>query len=229
MDIRKELGRRLDPRDCDRRPGKGSKRVRTVHRWMELGLFGRSARWVVFLFGTVSCMAADSVVLVSVKDQALVLLEDGQMRAKYAVSTSRFGLGDHLGSYATPTGWLRVEKKIGDKAPLGAVFKERRRTGEVLPVNAPGRDPIVTRILWLKGEEQQNQNAYRRFIYIHGTPEERLLGQPVSWGCIRMASSDVVDLFSRVQVGTRVEISEKPVKKVMREWENVWRLALSGG
>ncbi len=161
---------------------------------------------------------AESVVLVSVKDQRLAVLEDGVLQAKYSVSTSRYGLGDSVGSYATPLGWLRVEKKIGERVPAGTVFKERRPTGEILPVDAPGRDPIVTRILWLKGEEPQNRNAFRRFIYIHGTPEERSLGQPVSWGCIRMSSKDIVDLCGRIQVGTQVEISERPIRQSIREW-----------
>jgi lipoprotein-anchoring transpeptidase ErfK/SrfK len=75
-----------------------------------------------------------------------------------------------------------------------------------LPVDAPGRDPIVTRILWLEGLEPQNQRAYDRYIYIHGTPEERNIGRPVSYGCVRMRSQDVIDLYERVGVGARVQI-----------------------
>jgi lipoprotein-anchoring transpeptidase ErfK/SrfK len=86
------------------------------------------------------------------------------------------------------------------------VFKSRRPTGEVLPPNAPGRDPIVSRILWLQGTEYANRNAYRRFIYIHGTPEEWRVGSPASFGCIRMKSNDVIDLYSRVGVGAEIEI-----------------------
>jgi hypothetical protein len=99
-----------------------------------------------------------------------------------------------------------VTKKIGYGLPEGAVFKSRRFTGEVLPVNAPGRDPIVTRILWLDGRESHNRNSFGRFIYIHGTPEERNIGLPVSYGCIRMRSRDVVSLFDRVGLGARVDI-----------------------
>lgn len=136
----------------------------------------------------------------------MTVLDKGAPVARYPVSTSKFGLGDRPGSNQTPVGSLRIRKKIGDGAPIGTVFKTRRPTGEVLPVDAPGRDPIVTRILWLEGLEPRNRNAYGRYIYIHGTPEERNIGVPVSYGCIRMRSRDVVELFDRVGTGARVEI-----------------------
>jgi lipoprotein-anchoring transpeptidase ErfK/SrfK len=139
--------------------------------------------------------------IVSVREQKMVLLTDGKPVKTYKISTSKFGLGDKPGSYQTPTGHLRIAKKIGCNAQQGAVFKSRKPTGEVIRPNAPGRDPIVTRILWLKGAESENRNAYRRMIYIHGTPEERNLGRPVSYGCIRMSSRDVVDLYNRVVRG----------------------------
>jgi lipoprotein-anchoring transpeptidase ErfK/SrfK len=99
---------------------------------------------------------------------------------------------------------MQVAKKIGGNAQLGTVFKSRRPTGEVIKPNAPGRDPIVTRILWLTGTESRNQNAFRRTIYIHGTPEERRLGSPASYGCIRMGSRDVADLYQRIGYGADV-------------------------
>lgn len=151
-------------------------------------------------------MATPSVV-VSVPDQTLALIDDGVVVARYPVSTSKFGLGDRSGTYATPLGAMAVASKIGANAPLGAVFKNRRMTGEVLAPNAPGRDPIVTRILWLRGLEKQNAQAYSRNIYIHGTPEERFIGRPASFGCIRMRSKDVTQLFNSVGVGTRIEIA----------------------
>jgi lipoprotein-anchoring transpeptidase ErfK/SrfK len=86
------------------------------------------------------------------------------------------------------------------------VFKDRKPTGEILTPNAPGRDPIVTRILWLKGLEAQNHNAFGRYIYIHGTPVENQIGKPASYGCIRMRSQDVVQLFTTVGVGTSVDV-----------------------
>jgi len=145
-------------------------------------------------------------VLISVADQRLVLLHDGELVSKYRVSTSKFGVGDSFCSYKTPTGKLRVCEKIGDSLDPGTVIKNRSATSEIIRVNAPGRDPIVTRILWLEGLENQNQNARARGIYIHGTPEERTIGEPKSWGCIRMRSSDVMELFEQVPVGTQVTI-----------------------
>jgi lipoprotein-anchoring transpeptidase ErfK/SrfK len=151
-------------------------------------------------------MATPSIV-VSVPDQTLALIDDGVVVARFAVSTSKFGIGDHAGTYATPLGTMAIASKIGGNAPLGTVFKSRRPTGEVLQPNAPGRDPIVTRILWLRGLEKRNAQAYSRKIYIHGTPEERLIGRPASYGCIRMRSRDVAQLFAAVNVGTRIEVA----------------------
>ena len=150
---------------------------------------------------------ASSSIVVSVPDQTLALIDDGVVVARYPVSTSKFGLGDGSGTYATPLGAMAIASKIGANAPLGAVFKNRRPTGEVLKPNAPGRDPIVSRILWLRGLEKQNARAYSRNIYIHGTPEERLIGRPASFGCIRMRSADVAQLFNAVGVGTRIEVA----------------------
>jgi lipoprotein-anchoring transpeptidase ErfK/SrfK len=153
-----------------------------------------------------AAMATPSIV-VSVPDQTLALINDGVVVARFPVSTSKFGLGDGSGSYATPLGAMAIASKIGANAPLGAVFKSRSMTGEILPPNAPGRDPIVTRILWLRGLEKQNARAYARSIYIHGTPEEKLIGRPASYGCIRMRSRDVAQLFSSVSVGTKIEVA----------------------
>ncbi len=152
------------------------------------------------------------VLLVSTADQQMLLLRDNIKIAQYPVSTSKFGVGDAPNSNATPTGLLKVRKKIGSNAPAGAVFKSRRLTGEVLPVDAPGRDPIVTRILWLEGLEPHNRNAFKRYIYIHGTPEERNIGIPSSYGCIRMRSADVMNVYNTVGIGARVLITTKPFK-----------------
>jgi lipoprotein-anchoring transpeptidase ErfK/SrfK len=148
----------------------------------------------------------DHHIIVSVADQAMNVYFRDQLIGRYPVSTSQFGVGDNPGRCATPLGHLEVAKKIGDGAPLGMVFKDRRPTGEILAPNAPGRDPIVTRILWLRGLEPQNQNAYGRYIYIHGTPVESQLGKPASYGCIRMRSQDVAQVFTAVGVGARVDI-----------------------
>jgi lipoprotein-anchoring transpeptidase ErfK/SrfK len=135
--------------------------------------------------------------------------------AIYSVSTSKFGLGDWPGSSFTPLGELEIAKKIGDHAPPGAVFKDRRRTGEIVLPDSPGRDPIVTRILWLRGREVQNGNAFARTIYIHGTPEERNIGLPASYGCIRMRSSDIINLYDVVGQGVRVTIVDAPLVSVV--------------
>lgn len=142
--------------------------------------------------------------IVSVRDQKMLLVKDGSPVKSYKISTSKFGVGDRPGSNCTPLGRLQVAKKIGGQAALGSVFKSRRPTGEVLPPNAPGRDPIVTRIMWLTGKEERNQNTFRRTIYIHGTPEEKRLGTPASYGCIRMGSKDVADLYNRIGTGADV-------------------------
>ena len=149
----------------------------------------------------------DHRIVISVADQAMDVYLRDQFLARYPVSTSQFGVGDKPGTCATPLGRLRVARKIGDGAPLGMVFKDRKPTGEILTPNAPGRDPIVTRILWLKGLEAQNHNAFDRYIYIHGTPVENQVGKPASYGCIRMRSQDVVQLFAAIGVGTSVEVT----------------------
>lgn len=144
--------------------------------------------------------------LVSVEDQTMLLTQHGQPVKSYKISTSKFGLGDTPRSMRTPLGRMQVAKKIGHKQPQGAVFKSRRPTGEVIAPNSPGRDPIVTRIMWLKGTERRNKNAFERYIYIHGTPEESRIGEAASYGCIRMKSSDVVDLYSRIGVNAEVKV-----------------------
>src|SRR5499427_4674055 len=154
--------------------------------------------------------------IISVRDQKLVLLRNGEKVATYPVSTSMFGLGDAWGRMTTPLGYLAVEKKIGDNAPTVAVFHRRRLTGEVLQPNAPGRDPVTTRIIWLRGLEAQNAHAFQRCIYIHGTPQEKNIGRPASYGCIRMKSSDVAELYNRVPLGAVVRIIPDRLPKTVQ-------------
>ena len=155
-----------------------------------------------------SCATRDREhhIVISAREQKLALLEKGKLIVTYPISTSKFGLGDQRGSFRTPLGNLEIADKIGDGAAPGMVFKDRRRTGEIVNVNAPGRHPIVTRIIWLRGREAQNANAFARDIYIHGTPEERNIGLPVSYGCIRMRSSDIINLYNMVGTGAEVTI-----------------------
>src|SRR6201987_166190 len=155
-----------------------------------------------------------SEMILSGRYQRLMLLRNGSKVATYPISTSMFGLGDARGRMTTPLGYLAVEKKIGDNVPVGAVFHKRRLTGEVLQPNTPGRDPITTRIIWLRGLEAQNAHAYQRCIYIHGTPEEKKIGRPASYGCIRMKSKDVAELYDQVPVGALVQIIPDRLPKV---------------
>jgi hypothetical protein len=164
--------------------------------------------------------------IISVRDQKLMLLRNGSQVAIYPISTSMFGLGDAWGRMTTPLGYLAVEKKIGDNVPVGAVFHKRRLTGEVLQPNAPGRDPITTRIIWLRGLEPQNAHAFQRGIYIHGTPEEKKIGQPASYGCIRMKSKDVAELYNQVPLGAVVQIIPDRLPKMEK---SKLRQEMSGG
>lgn len=175
----------------------------------------------LFLTALSSSFAADqppltvtNEVIVSVKEQKLMLLQNGAKVTIYPISTSKFGLGDGFGRMTTPTGVMRVAQKIGDHAPSGAVFHNRRFTGEILRPNAPGRDPIITRILWLRGVEAENAHAFARAIYIHGTPEEKKIGRPASYGCIRMKSKDVTALYSQLPVGAVVQVVPGSLPKV---------------
>lgn len=152
------------------------------------------------------------LIRVNVERQTAELIENGEVVASYPVSTSRFGLGFEEGSHKTPTGQFRISEKIGDGLPLGAVLKSRQWTGEIWP-NAElfsGReqeDMILSRILWLEGLEEENANTKQRYIYFHGTNQEERVGTPQSVGCIRLRNQDMMDLFSRVTPGTRVEIT----------------------
>lgn len=180
-----------------------------IHNGSEYDRGAAGRRYLLLLaFVLASCAAPDTrhQIVVSTREQKLALLDRGSVMAIYPVSTSKFGLGDWRGSRFTPMGKLEIAERIGDNAPLGAVFKDRRRTGEIVLPDSPGRDPIVTRILWLRGLEPQNANAFTRDIYIHGTPEERLIGTPASYGCIRMRSSDIINLYDIVGVGAAVTI-----------------------
>ena len=184
---------------------------------MKIDIFIRGISLSAIAIVVASCAAPDTQhhVVISTREQKLALLDQGNLMAIYPVSTSKFGLGDFRGSNRTPLGELQVADKIGDGAAPGTVFKDRRRTGEIIGVDAPGRDPIVTRILWLSGRESQNANAYVRTIYIHGTPEERNIGRPASYGCIRMRSSDIINLYEIVGRGAQVTIVDLPLAAVV--------------
>lgn len=193
-------------------------RYRAMERTIHL-LLGLAAGLMLLI---PSCVAPDTHhhVIISVPQQRMALLDNGALLTTYPVSTSKFAIGDWPGSRGTPLGELAIAEKIGGSAPSGAVFKDRRRTGEILPPDAPGRDPIVTRILWLRGREAQNANAYGRYIYIHGTPEERNIGRPASYGCVRMRSRDVIQLYDIVGPGAKVTIINEPLEAVLPNLNN---------
>ena len=155
-------------------------------------------------------------VIISVPDQQLALVDRGQLISKYPISTSKFGLGDGNGTYRTPLGILFVSAKFGDHLAAGTVIKNRVPTGEIVNPNTPGRDAIVSRVIWLRGMENQNRLARDRCIYIHGTPEERTIGRPASFGCIRMRSRDVIDLYDRAHIGMHVTITPRKMDNFTR-------------
>jgi len=166
----------------------------------------------------------ETKLVVSIPEQKLAVVVNYKVYRTYRISTSRFGEGDILGSWCTPTGHLAVATKIGGTVPVGGVFQGRRYTGEVLSVNAPGRDPIVSRIIWLRGLDYANKNAFHRCIYIHGTPQEDMLGKKSSYGCIRMGLSDVIEVFNWIGVGTEVAIFDKPISRGVKELADDRRL-----
>lgn len=154
--------------------------------------------------------------LVSLAEQRLRVLDGEHERLCYSVSTAKNGAGQGKGSFCTPLGRHRIRAKIGAGLPLNSVLVGRRPTGEqyceALAAAQPDRDWILSRILWLGGLEP-GFNRYGavdttwRYIYIHGSPDHLLQGQPASHGCIRMRNADVVDLFDRVAVGCPVLIT----------------------
>ncbi len=140
---------------------------------------------------------------------------DGQVLAVYPVSTALNGPGEMDGSGCTPRGEHYIRASIGAGLPIGTVFQARRPTGEIysseLARQYPGRDWILSRILWLCGREWARNrgpgvDTFRRFIYIHGTPDSEPMGVPLSHGCVRMRNADLVDLFDRIGPGTAVSI-----------------------
>lgn len=152
---------------------------------------------------------------VDLQQQRLRLIDSGRTLREFIVSTAANGAGEINGSGCTPRGAHVVRAKIGGDQPLAAVFRARRPTGEIwtpeLHEQQPGRDWILTRILWLSGTERGRNrlgpvDTFRRYIYIHGTPYATQLGRPGSKGCVRMDNADIIELYDRVPVGTVVHI-----------------------
>ncbi len=160
-------------------------------------------------------------IVVQVPAQALEVYDGASLVRRYLVSTSNRGTGEKNGSFRTPRGLHLVRAKIGAGAPLNTVFVKRRPTGELytpaLAARFPGRDWILTRILWLSGCEPGfnrlgEVDTMRRYIYIHGSPDSAVMGRPGSIGCIRMRNRDIVELFDLIESGTPVDILDlRPV------------------
>jgi lipoprotein-anchoring transpeptidase ErfK/SrfK len=149
---------------------------------------------------------------VCISQQRLYVIEDSIATREFPVSTSRFGVGNREDSLMTPSGVHRVKEKYGAGAPLGRVFRDRLDTGEDWPIGTPGENLILTRILRLEGCEiginkGNGIDSYDRYIYIHGTNNERLIGQPASHGCVCMTNADIVELFDTIPEGTLVYIA----------------------
>ena len=139
-------------------------------------------------------------IYISIGEQKLRLFEGEALVAEYVVSSAANGIGFEEGSYCTPTGRFEVSEKIGDGEALGTIFKSRKPMG-VWDGTPSDDDMILSRILRLNGLDAQNANSMERYIYVHGTNHEALLGEPTSHGCIRMANADIVELFDRVELG----------------------------
>lgn len=157
----------------------------------------------------------DTIILVNIALQQMLVVSSNTILKTYTVSTAKAGIGAEKNSNKTPLGVHRIKNKIGDKAPLGTIFFARQASGQIAEIytdttDTP-KDYVTTRILWLDGLEPGknkggNVDSYERYIYIHGTHEEGLLGKPMSMGCIRMKNKDVIELFNLVKEGTLVYI-----------------------
>ncbi len=154
-------------------------------------------------------------IIINLGLQTLELYEGKNCLARYPISSGKNGIGQEMGSEKTPLGRHMIYRKIGHKEPINTVFVHRRSTGEIympqLEAAQPERDWIVTRILWLMGLEPGynrfgQRDTRKRCIYIHGTPDSTIIGQPGSKGCIRMRNLDIIDLFDAVEEGCLVTL-----------------------
>lgn len=157
----------------------------------------------------------DRFIYIAAKRQRLYVVSNGEVEQTYDISTAKNGMGCSLGSYRTPTGLHEIAEKVGDGLPVNSVIKNKMPTGTVASVvtepRTTGQDIITTRILHLRGLEEnvnkgEGRDSYARGIFIHGTHEEGLLGTPASKGCVRMSNTEILQLFESVEVGTFVVI-----------------------
>ncbi len=144
---------------------------------------------------------------VNVGPQRLTLWDGSRQVKSWPVSTSKFGLGTKEGSFKTPLGAFQIREKHGEGAEWGTIFKGRKAVGLWKPGDETEEDLVLTRILWLDGLQPHNANTFERYVYIHGTNGEDRIGRPASHGCVRLANSDMIELFDLVPVGTPVWIT----------------------
>jgi len=156
---------------------------------------------------------ATDLLYISIHRQALFHVRNGRLLAEYPIATALAGLGSEQDSYRTPTGLHRINEKFGDGVPPLGILKDRKFTGEFADPDFAGvdKDWITSRILWLEGLEVGmnkggNRDSHARYIYIHGTANEKSIGTASSMGCIRMLNSDVITLYGQVPVGALVVI-----------------------
>jgi L,D-transpeptidase YbiS len=152
---------------------------------------------------------------INIATQILSVMDNNKIIKQYSISSGKNGVGETTGSGQTPRGWHIIRAKIGAECAPNTVFVGRRPTGEIftpaLRINHPDRDWILTRILWLSGLEigknrLGNVDTMRRYIYIHGTPDDVPMGTPGSKGCIRMRNPEVIELFNKIPTGTKILI-----------------------
>jgi hypothetical protein len=157
----------------------------------------------------------DSYLFVSVKRQKIFYIKNGDVEKIFLISTAKKGLGQEIHSEKTPEGLHQIKQMIGSNLPKDAILREREYSGEIATIYTDETDVeddfVTSRIMWLEGLESGinrggNVDSYSRYIYIHGTPEEGLIGKPASHGCVRMKNSEVIELFDLVQVNTPVLI-----------------------
>lgn len=156
--------------------------------------------------------------VLSIPEQRMVLVKNQAIIREYKISTARSGAGETVDSATTPRGLHVIAEKIGADIPKGMIFRGREPTGEYSeldPTDIP--PPVVSRLFRLRGLETRNVNTYERLIYLHGSPHEKLLGQPASGGCIRMSSDDVIELFDMIRVGTPITIVETSIVNGLTE------------
>ena len=170
---------------------------------------------VIFLLIPFEASTKAMSIEIDISEQRLYLIQNSAVKASYAVSTSKYGEGSIENSFKTPLGYHIVKEKIGEGAKKNTIFKSRintRRPAEIIKEYKDSDDDFVTsRIMWLDGQEEGKNkggsvDSYRRYIYIHGTHEEGLIGSKASHGCIRMFNADAIELFDRIEIGTKVLI-----------------------